>query len=68
MSTKTGIPPLIITACAVDTKLSEGKITSFFFMSINDNAKFNADVPLLTAMQSLEPTYFLVVNLLLMIL
>ena len=58
-STKTGIPPLIITACAVDTKLSDGKITSLFFISINDSAKFNADVPLLTAMQLLEPTYFL---------
>ena len=35
MSTKTGVPPLITTACAVDTKLSDGKIASLFFISIN---------------------------------
>ena len=38
-------------------KLSDGKITSLFFISINDNAKFNAAVPLLTATQLSEPIY-----------
>ena len=28
-----GFPPLIITACAVDTKDREGRITSLFFIS-----------------------------------
>ena len=55
-STKTGFPPLTRIACAVDMKLSDGKITSLFFMSINDNAKFRAAVPLLTAMQSCDLT------------
>jgi hypothetical protein len=59
ISTKTGVPPLITIACAVDTKLSDGKITSLFFMSISDKDRFSAAVPLLTAIQSSEPRYFL---------
>ena len=50
------IPPLTRIACAVDMKLSDGKITSLFFISINDNAKFRAAVPLLTAIQSCDLT------------
>ena len=55
-STKIGFPPLTRIACAVDMKLSDGKITSLFFISINDNAKFRAAVPLLTAIQSFDFT------------
>ena len=48
-STKTGIPPLRIIACAVEINEREGKITSLFFMSKTDYAKFRAAVPLFTA-------------------
>ena len=54
-----GMPPFSTIQCAVDTKLSDGKITSLFFISNNDNAKFNAAVPLFTAMQLLDFIYFL---------
>ncbi len=50
-STKIGFPPLRTTAWAVDTKDREGKITSFPLISNNDNARFRAEVPLLTATQ-----------------
>ena len=41
-------------ACAVETKESEGKITSLFLILKSDNAKWRAAVPLFTAIHSLE--------------
>ena len=58
-STKIGMPPFSTMQCAVETKLREGKITSLFFISNSENAKFNAAVPLLTATQDFELTNFL---------
>ena len=58
-STKIGFPPLRITECAVETNDNEGRITSLFLMSNRDNARFNAAVPLLTAIQLSALTYFL---------
>ena len=58
ISTNFGIPPLIITAWAVETKVRDGRITSLFFISTKERAKFNAAVPLLTAIQSFDFTYF----------
>ena len=59
ISTKTGMPPFSTMQCAVETKLREGKITSLFFISNSDNAKFNAEVPLFTATQLFDCVYFL---------
>ena len=42
-----------------DNDESDGKITSLFFISINDNAKLSAAVPLFTAIQEFDFTYFL---------
>ena len=56
ISTKTGFPPFSTIQCAVETKLIEGKMTSLFFISNRDNAKFNAAVPLFTATHDLDCT------------
>ena len=48
-STNFGIPPLIKTEFAVDTKDKDGRITSFPLIGISETARFNAAVPLFTA-------------------
>ena len=53
-STKIGFPPFIRTALAVETKVNDGRITSLFFISMRDNARFNAAVALLTAILCLH--------------
>src|SRR3989338_7447737 len=57
MSAKIGFPPLYTIALAVETNDNDGSITSFPLISISDNAKCNAAVPLLTATHSSEPMY-----------
>ena len=59
ISTNFGIPPFSKTQFAVETKLSDGMITSQFLILNNDNAIFRAAVPLLTAKHSSALTYFL---------
>ena len=54
ISTKIGFPPFSTTQCAVETKLIDGKITSLFFISNRESAKFNAAVPLFTATHDLD--------------
>ena len=58
MSANIGIPPLRITACAVETNDREGKITSLLCRSKADKARFNAAVPLLTATQLFVPVSY----------
>ena len=54
-----GIPPLSKIQFAVEIKLSDGIMTSLFFISRSDNAIFNAAVPLFTAKHSSALVYFL---------
>jgi hypothetical protein len=59
MSTNTGLPPFFKTQFAVETKLIDGIMTSLSLISKSETAIFSAAVPLFTAKQSSELTYFL---------